>query len=61
MHVFIIQLHVHDVQYMGLLRDLVQIVADGMQLLHHGEVVGRRRVLGHHTVYQMTEISYNFV
>ncbi len=42
---------------MGLLRDLIEVDADTPQLLHHGEVIRRRRVGGDEAVDNMPNMQ----
>ena len=55
----IIPLHINHIQGMGLLGNLVQVVADAVELLHHGVVIRRRCVLGNNTINKMANISRN--
>ena len=43
---------------MGFCGDLIEVVADPVQLPHHGVIVGRRGVLRFKAVYQMPKIRF---
>ena len=43
---------------MGFLGDLVQIIADAVELLHHGVVIRGRRILRNNAVDEMAKIYF---
>ena len=51
-------LDINDIQGVGFLGNLVQIVANAVELLHHGIVVRGRCILRHHIIDKMAQISF---
>ena len=56
--VLVVPLHIQCVQSMSFCGDLIEVVADPVELPHHGVIIGRRCVLRFKAVYQVPKIRF---
>ena len=55
---FVVPLHIENIQGVRFDGNLIQVVADPVELPHHGVVIGRRGVLRFKAVYQVPKIRF---